>query len=148
MSSQFEKDADEKMVQMGLAVHVSKLGWTYADDESLHRPLESVFRADDVMQALVSLNPEIKEVPARAEEASDWVLGRIWRVLGGPCGVSGRWGPATVQPIVPDRDRASPLHFSSTAPGVSLGSTEAAPARGAALTAPPRRSVQPAACSV
>ena len=68
MSSQFEKDADEKMVQMGLAGHVSELGWAYANDETLLRPLESVFLVDDVMQALISLNPEIKEVPARAEE--------------------------------------------------------------------------------
>jgi hypothetical protein len=49
MSSQFEKDADEKMVQMGLAGHVSKLGWVYANDEALLRPLESVFLIDDLI---------------------------------------------------------------------------------------------------
>jgi type I restriction enzyme R subunit len=76
-SSHFEKDADEKMVQMGLAGHVSKLGWTYADDETLLRPLESVFLVDDVTQALVNLNPEIKEIPARAEE----VLSKLRAVL-------------------------------------------------------------------
>ena len=77
ISSQFEKDADEKMVQMGLAGHVANLGWVYADDEKLLRPFESVFLVDDVMQALVSLNPEIKEVPARAEE----VLSKLRAVL-------------------------------------------------------------------
>jgi len=77
MSSQFEKDADEKMVQMGLAGHVSKLGWAYADDETLLRPLENVFLLDDVIQALISFNPEIKEVPGRAEE----VLSKLRAVL-------------------------------------------------------------------
>jgi type I restriction enzyme R subunit len=77
MSSKFEKDADEKMVQMGLAAHVLKLGWAHADDETLLRPFESVFLVDDVTQALVSLNPEIKEVPARAEE----VLSKLRAVL-------------------------------------------------------------------
>jgi type I restriction enzyme R subunit len=77
MSSKFEKDADEKMVQMGLAAHVLKLGWAHADDETLLRPLESAFLVDDVTQALVSLNPQISEVPARAEE----VLSKLRAVL-------------------------------------------------------------------
>ena len=68
MSSEFEKSIDERMVQMGLAGHVSKLGWGYVEDETLQRPFESVFMVDDVIQSLMSLNPEIKEVPARAEE--------------------------------------------------------------------------------
>jgi len=75
--SMFEKDADEKMVQMGLAGHVSKFGWAYADDETLLRPLESIFIVDDVNQALASLNPEITEIPARAEE----VLSKLRAVL-------------------------------------------------------------------
>ena len=54
MSSWFEKDADEKMVQMGLASHISTLGWDYADDETLLRPVESTFLVDDVIQTLVS----------------------------------------------------------------------------------------------
>jgi type I restriction enzyme R subunit len=68
MISKFEKDADEKMVQMGLAGYVSKMGWLFADDETLLRPLGNVFIVEDVIQALVSLNPEIKEVSAKAEE--------------------------------------------------------------------------------
>jgi type I restriction enzyme R subunit len=72
-----ERDADEKMVQMGLADHVSKLGWVFADDESLLRPVESVLLVEDVIQGLVSLNPEIKEVPARSEE----VLAKLRAVL-------------------------------------------------------------------
>jgi type I restriction enzyme R subunit len=77
MTPQFEKDADEKMVQMGLADHVSKFGWVFADDESLLRPLESVLQVEDVVRGLVSLNPEIEEVPARAEE----VLAKLRAVL-------------------------------------------------------------------
>jgi len=68
MTPNFEKDADEKMVQMGLADHVSKLGWVYADDESLPRALESVLLNDDVSKALVLLNPDIAETPKRAQE--------------------------------------------------------------------------------
>jgi type I restriction enzyme R subunit len=77
MSPQFEKDADEKMVQMGLADDVSKLGWVFADDETLLRPFESVLLLEDATQGLVSLNPEIKELPGRAEE----VLAKLRAVL-------------------------------------------------------------------
>jgi type I restriction enzyme, R subunit len=77
MSPKFEKDADEKMVQMGLADHVSKLGWQYADDETLGRPFESVFLEGDLRRSLSDLNPEIAQVPARAEE----VLSRLRAVL-------------------------------------------------------------------
>jgi type I restriction enzyme R subunit len=77
MTPQFEKDADEKMVQMGLADHVSKLGWVFAEDESLLRPLESVLLVEDAIQGLVSLNPEINESPARAED----VLAKLRAVL-------------------------------------------------------------------
>jgi type I restriction enzyme R subunit len=77
MSSEFEKNIDERMVQMGLAGHVSKLGWNFAEDETLQRPFESAFLVNDVTNALVKLNPEIKEVPARAEE----VLSKLRAVL-------------------------------------------------------------------
>lgn len=77
MSSLFEKDADEKMVQMGLADHVSKLGWVYADDESLPRELESVLLNEDVSKALVLLNPHIAEAPDRAYE----VLSKLRAIL-------------------------------------------------------------------
>ena len=77
MSPNFEKNADEKMVQMGLADHVSKLGWVYADDESLPRELESVLVNGDVLKALVLLNPEIAEAPDRAQE----VLSKLRAIL-------------------------------------------------------------------
>ena len=75
--SQIEKSIDEKMVQMGLADHLSRLGWVWAEDETLGRPFESVFLSDDVIKGLVSLNPEIARVPARAEE----VLSKLRAVL-------------------------------------------------------------------
>jgi len=77
MMSQIEKSIDEKMVQMGLADHLSRLGWLWAEDEALGRPLESVFLSDDVAKSLVSLNPEIAKAPARAEE----VLSKLRAVL-------------------------------------------------------------------
>ena len=39
MMSQIEKSIDEKMVQMGLADHLSRLDWVWAEDETLGRPL-------------------------------------------------------------------------------------------------------------
>ena len=77
MISQIEKSIDEKMVQMGLADHLSRLGWVWAEDETLGRPFESVFLSDYVIKGLVSLNPEIGKVPARAEE----VLSKLRAVL-------------------------------------------------------------------
>ncbi len=77
MMSQIEKTIGEKMVQMGLADHLSRLGWVWTEDETLGRPFESVFFSDDVIKGLVSLNPEIAKVPARAEE----VLSKLRAVL-------------------------------------------------------------------
>lgn len=77
MMSQIEKSIDEKMVQMGLADHLSRLGWVWAEDETLGRPFESVFLSDDVIKGLVSLNPEVAKVPTRAEE----VLSKLRAVL-------------------------------------------------------------------
>ena len=54
MMSQIEKTIDEKMVQMGLADHLSRLGWVWAEDETLGRPFESVFLTDDVTNALLA----------------------------------------------------------------------------------------------
>jgi type I restriction enzyme R subunit len=65
------------MVQMGLADHLSRLGWIWAEDETLERPFESVFLSDDVTKALLNLNPEIAKVPARTEE----VLSKLRAVL-------------------------------------------------------------------
>ena len=75
--SQIEKTIDEMMVQMGLADHLSRLGWVWAEDETLGRPFENVFLSDDVAKALFNLNPEIAKVPARAEE----VLSKLRAVL-------------------------------------------------------------------
>lgn len=75
--SQIEKSIDEKMVQMGLAKHLSGLGWMWDEDEALGRPFESVFLSDDLVNELVRLNPEIAKVPARVEE----VLSKLRAVL-------------------------------------------------------------------
>jgi type I restriction enzyme, R subunit len=77
MMSLVEKSIDEKMVQMGLADHLSRLGWVWAEDETLGRPFESVFLSDDVIKGLVDLNPEIAKEPARADE----VLSKLRAVL-------------------------------------------------------------------
>ena len=77
MMSQIEKSIDEKMVQMGLADHLSRIGWVWVEDETLGRPFESVFLSDDVVKGLVRLNPEIAKVPARCEE----VLSKLRAVL-------------------------------------------------------------------
>ena len=77
MMSQIEKSIDEKMVQMGLADHLSRLGWVWAEDETLGRPFESMFLSDDVIKGLVRLNPEIAKVPTRTEE----VLSKLRAVI-------------------------------------------------------------------
>jgi type I restriction enzyme R subunit len=53
------------------------MGWVYADDESLGRPVDGVFLADDIETALVRLNPEIAANPDRVGE----VLARLRAVL-------------------------------------------------------------------
>jgi type I restriction enzyme R subunit len=68
---------NEATVQYGLAKHLEKFGWVYADDETLGRPVDGVFLADDLEAALVRLNPEIAENPARTGE----VLARLRAVL-------------------------------------------------------------------
>jgi type I restriction enzyme R subunit len=68
---------NEATVQYGLAKHLEKFGWVYADDETLGRPVDGVFLADDLESALVRLNPEIAENPARTGE----VLARLRAVL-------------------------------------------------------------------
>ena len=77
MMSLIEKNFDEKIVQMGLANHLSKIGWIRVEDETLGRPFESVFLSDDVTKTLIALNPEIAIVPARADE----VLSKLRAVL-------------------------------------------------------------------
>ena len=68
---------NEATVQYGLAKHLEKFGWVYADDETLGRPVDGVFLADDLEAALIRLNPEIAENPARTGE----VLARLRAVL-------------------------------------------------------------------
>lgn len=68
---------NEATVQYGLAKHLERFGWVYADDETLGRPVDGVFLADDLEAALVRLNPEIAENPARTGE----VLARLRAVL-------------------------------------------------------------------
>ena len=66
--SHVEKSIDEKAVQMGLAKHISTLGWEWADDESLGRPFESVFMLDDLSSSIQRLNPEIQDSHSRSDE--------------------------------------------------------------------------------
>ena len=68
---------NEATVQYGLAKHLEKFGWIYADDETLGRPVDGVFLAEDLEAALVRLNPEIAEMPARTSE----VLSKLRAVL-------------------------------------------------------------------
>ena len=68
---------NEATVQYGLAKHLEKFGWVYADDETLGRPVDGVFLANDLEAALVRLNPEIADNPARTGE----VLARLRAVL-------------------------------------------------------------------
>ena len=68
---------NEATVQYGLAKHLEKFGWLYADDETLGRPVDGVFLADDLEASLIRLNPEIAENPARTGE----VLARLRAVL-------------------------------------------------------------------
>lgn len=77
MMSEIEKTLNEKVVQMGVASHISKLGWKFAEDETLGRPLESVFLQDDLVSSLEKLNPEIAKVKSRADE----VLAKLRAVL-------------------------------------------------------------------
>jgi type I restriction enzyme R subunit len=77
MMSSIEQALNEKIVQMGVAAHVSKLGWQFAEDETLGRAFESVFLVDDLVAALAKLNPEIAEISSRADE----VLSKLRAVL-------------------------------------------------------------------
>lgn len=72
-----EDRLNESVVQIGLAQHIAGLGWEYADDETLGREVDSVFLTDDLVKALIELNPEIKEVTARADE----VISKLRAVL-------------------------------------------------------------------
>lgn len=68
---------NEATIQYGLAKHLEKLGWVFAEDESLGRPVDGVFILADLEKALERLNPEIGEQPSRTDE----VIGRLRAVL-------------------------------------------------------------------
>jgi len=63
-----ENELNERVVQLGLAEHISKQGWTLAIDDSLGRPLETVVNLGDLTKQLALLNPEIAVIPSRADE--------------------------------------------------------------------------------
>ncbi len=68
---------NEATVQYGLAKHLENFGWVYANDETLGRPVDGVFLANDLEASLIRLNPEIAENPGRTGE----VLARLRAVL-------------------------------------------------------------------
>jgi type I restriction enzyme R subunit len=68
---------DEATIQYGLAHQLATLGWVYAEDESLGRPVDGVFHIPDLEAALVRLNPEISQNPERTSE----VISRLRAVL-------------------------------------------------------------------
>jgi type I restriction enzyme R subunit len=61
-------EIDERELQLGLANRLGELGWTFAWDETLDRPIDDVLRFSDVEAALIRLNPEIAEDPTRVEQ--------------------------------------------------------------------------------
>ena len=68
----------ERVVQNGICERLAELGWDLTlDDADLERPVDGVFRFDELEAALVRLNPEIAEEPARAQE----VLSKLRAVL-------------------------------------------------------------------
>ena len=74
----FDKDVDEKIVQIGLAKHIATLGWNYTEeDKDLGRPVESVFLLEDLTAALIRLNPEIKKQVSRSDE----VISRLRAII-------------------------------------------------------------------
>jgi type I restriction enzyme R subunit len=72
-----EKALNEKVVQIGVAIHISKLGWQFAEDETLDRPIEGVLLQDDLVLALEKLNPEIAKIPSKSDE----VMSKLRAVL-------------------------------------------------------------------
>ena len=68
----------ERVVQNGICERLAELGWDLTlDDADLERPVDGVFRFDELEAALVRSNPEIAEEPARAQE----VLSKLRAVL-------------------------------------------------------------------
>jgi type I restriction enzyme R subunit len=78
MTSSIEARLNEKVVQKGLALHISTLGWKLTeDDELLGRPFENVFINEDLITSVIKLNPDIVEDNKKSEE----VISRLRAVL-------------------------------------------------------------------
>jgi type I restriction enzyme R subunit len=78
MTSSIEAKLNEKVVQKGLALHISTLGWKLTeDDELLNRPFENVFINEDLITSVIKLNPEIAEDNKKSEE----VISKLRAVL-------------------------------------------------------------------
>ena len=78
MTSSIEAKLNEKVVQKGLALHISTLGWKLTeDDELLNRPFENVFINEDLIPSVTKLNPEIAEENKKSEE----VISKLRAVL-------------------------------------------------------------------
>jgi type I restriction enzyme R subunit len=78
MTSSIEARLNEKVVQKGLALHISTLGWKLTeDDELLNRPFENVFINEDLIASVIKLNPEIAEDNKKYEE----VISKLRAVL-------------------------------------------------------------------
>jgi type I restriction enzyme R subunit len=78
MTSSIEARLNEKVVQKGLALHISTLGWKLTeDDELLNRPFENVFINEDLITSVIKLNPEIAEDNKKSEE----VISKLRAVL-------------------------------------------------------------------
>lgn len=78
MTNSIETKLNEKVVQKGLAQHISTLGWDLTEeDELLNRPFENVFNHSDLEKTLNKLNPEISNDNKKFEE----VLSKLKAVL-------------------------------------------------------------------
>jgi type I restriction enzyme R subunit len=123
---------NEATIQYGLAKHLEMLGWVYADDESLGRPVDGVFLSGDLEAALTRLNPEIAATPSRVDE----VLSKLRAVLLGVRNdglvaaneefVQWMCGRRTIQYIGTDRDvQVRLIDFENPASNILRVTTEA-----------------------
>ena len=67
----------ERTIQDGIVKRLAGLGWEFTTDAELGRPIDGVFRAEELEAALVRLNPLIAQQLERAQE----VLARLRAVL-------------------------------------------------------------------
>ena len=59
---------NESDFQDGIVRRIEDFGWLRSADQSLGRPSEDVIRAEDLLPALVRLNPVIAEDTLRGEQ--------------------------------------------------------------------------------